>query len=55
MNKFICKCGCSNMIIEYKGSQRGMYCKSCGKWQKWATKEDERVISYKTKILKRGE
>ena len=30
-----CKCGCTNMFIEKKGNNTGLYCSECGKFQKW--------------------
>ena len=40
------KCCDSSVHTETKGSQIGIYCDKCGKWQKWANKDDLRVIEY---------
>lgn len=31
---FKCKCGSKSFFIQSKGSQIGLYCSVCGKWQK---------------------
>lgn len=41
-----CKCGSTNVFLESKGSQVGIYCAECGKWIKWATKEEARLIRH---------
>lgn len=38
------KCCNSSIHTETKGTQIGIYCDKCGKWQKWANKDDLRVI-----------
>lgn len=35
----MCKCGGVHFFMETKGSQTGLYCSDCGKWQKWLTKD----------------
>lgn len=42
-----CKCGSTNVFLEEKGSQKGIYCSECGKWIKWATKDEARLINHK--------
>ena len=42
------KCGSENVFLEKKGNQTGIYCAECGKWIKWATKEEIRVIEHKS-------
>lgn len=42
------KCGSKNVFLEKKGNQIGIYCAECGKWIKWATKEEIRVIEHKS-------
>lgn len=39
-------CGSENVFLEKKGNQTGIYCAECGKWIKWATKEEIRVIGH---------
>ena len=42
-----CKCGCEKFFIQKKGSQTGVYCSKCGKWQKWGNKNYIRLIQHK--------
>lgn len=45
MNKHVCrKCGSDKLYIEENGTQCGLYCKSCGAWQKWLGKNEKRVV-----------
>lgn len=41
-----CKCGCNDFFFVDKGNQKGIYCTKCGKWIKWATKEEARLIRH---------
>ena len=38
-----CKCGHSNFFFAPKGSQKGIYCSHCGKWLKWADKDEQNL------------
>lgn len=49
-----CKCGSTNVFLENKGSQVGIYCSACGKWIKWATKEEARVIKHNEETIASG-
>ena len=42
----VSKCCNSSVHTEVKGSQVGIYCDDCGKWQKWASKDEVRTIEY---------
>jgi late competence protein required for DNA uptake (superfamily II DNA/RNA helicase) len=45
MKKFVCnKCGSIDLFIKVKGTQEGLYCSDCGKWQKWLNK-DEKLLA----------
>lgn len=44
-----CKCGSKKFFIEEHGSQTGLYCTKCGKWQKWLNKDEIRVFKSKEK------
>ena len=44
MSNYKCKCGCTDMFVKNNGNQIGLYCKSCGKWQKWLNKNEFRVF-----------
>lgn len=48
---FKCKCGSESFFIQSKGSQIGLYCSICGKWQKWLTKNEVRQFEYETNTL----
>ena len=41
-----CKCGSENVFLEENGSQTGIYCSECGKWIKWVTKDEIRLIKH---------
>lgn len=41
-----CKCGHDDFFFAGKGNQKGIYCLYCGKWLKWADK-DERNLELK--------
>lgn len=40
------KCGSTNVFTETKGTQIGIYCAECGKWIKWGTKNEIRLINH---------
>lgn len=44
-----CKCGCEDFYIEKHGNNTGLYCKSCGKWQKWLNKDEVRLYGHQSK------
>lgn len=47
-----CKyCGSLNLETEKKGTQTGLYCCDCGKWLKWATKEEIRLINHNDEYI----
>lgn len=48
---FKCKCDSKSFFIQSKGSQIGLYCSVCGKWQKWLTKDEVRQFEYETNTL----
>ena len=39
-----CSCGSRKLHLEPKGSQTGIYCNECGKWMKWASKQELRLL-----------
>lgn len=41
-----CNCGHNDFFFADKGNQKGIYCSYCGKWLKWANK-DERNLELK--------
>lgn len=38
-----CKCGCDDFAFVYVSSTLGIYCTYCGRWLKWANKEEKRL------------
>lgn len=40
------KCGSTKVFTDTKGNQTGIYCSECGKWVKWATKDEIRLIDH---------
>ena len=44
-----CSCGCEDFYIEKHGNNTGLYCKSCGKWQKWLNKDEVKLWEYNNK------
>lgn len=40
---FKCKCGHNDFFFADKGSQNGIYCTYCGKWLKWADKDEQNL------------
>lgn len=43
------KCGSSSLFTEQTGSNIGLYCRSCGSWQKWLNKNEARLFSENNK------
>ena len=47
----VCRiCGDSEIFLQNKGAQVGVYCANCGKWIKWLSKKDQAI--YKNKGYK---
>ena len=38
-----CKCGHDSFFFLSKGNAVGIYCKKCGKWLKWADKNERNL------------
>ena len=38
-----CKCGHDDFFFADKGNQTGIYCTNCGKWLKWADKDEKNL------------
>lgn len=38
-----CKCGHNDFFFANKGNQKGIYCSYCGKWIKWADKDEQNL------------
>lgn len=46
-----CKCGHDDFFFANKGNQKGIYCSYCGKWYKWADKDEQNLTLNKESIL----
>ncbi len=46
-----CKCGHSDFFFANKGNQKGIYCSYCGKWLKWADKDEQNLAMKQEHIL----
>lgn len=52
MNNPCCKG--KSLFAMKKGDHIGLYCSSCGKWIKWANKNERNLISAGIIVLKKG-
>lgn len=48
---FKCKCGHNDFFFADKGNQKGIYCSYCGKWLKWADKDEQNLVMKQEPIL----
>lgn len=39
-----CECDSEEFYGESVGNNYGIYCKECGRWQKWANKNERRLL-----------
>ena len=46
-----CKCGHDDFFFADKGNQTGIYCSYCGKWLKWADKDEQNLRMKQESIL----
>lgn len=46
-----CECGCNDFFFAKKGNQIGIYCSYCGKWLKWADKNEQNLAMKQESIL----
>ena len=47
IKNYVCKCGCNDFFMATKGTQTGIYCSGCGKWFKWADKNERNLMLMK--------
>lgn len=45
IKEYKCECGCEDFFFKVKGNQTGIYCSSCGKWLKWADKNERNLMN----------
>ena len=48
---FRCKCGRDDFFFADKGNQVGIYCSYCGKWLKWADKDEQNLRMKQDSVL----
>ena len=46
-----CKCGENDFFFDDKGNQKGIYCSYCGRWLKWASKDEQNLDMKQETIL----
>ena len=46
-----CKCGYDDFFFADKGNQIGIYCSYCGKWLKWADKDEQNLRMKQVSVL----
>lgn len=46
-----CKCGCNDFFFLDKCNQKGIYCTDCGRWFKWADKDEQNLAMKQEPIL----
>ena len=46
-----CKCGYNDFFFADKGNQKGIYCSYCGKWLKWADKDEQNLAMKQESVL----
>ena len=46
-----CKCGKNDFFFADKGKQKGIYCSYCGKWLKWADKDEQNLAMKQEFVL----
>lgn len=43
IKNYKCSCGCDNFFYTVEYPHYGLYCSDCGRWLKWANKEEKRL------------
>jgi hypothetical protein len=46
-----CKCEHNDFFFADKGNQTGIYCSYCGKWLKWADKDEQNLRMKQVSVL----
>ena len=46
-----CKCGHNDFFFVDKNNQKGIYCSYCGKWLKWADKDEQNLAMKQEPII----
>lgn len=50
-----CKCGNNDFFFVERGNIMGIYCSYCGKWFKWANKDDKNLVIMNRVAIIRGD
>ncbi len=50
IKEYKCKCGSDELFPARKGNHVGIYCCRCGKWLKWANKDEQNLLLLRTNI-----
>jgi len=48
---FVCNCGHDDFFFADKGNQKGIYCSYCGKWLKWADKDEQNLAMKQEPVI----
>lgn len=51
IKEFRCKCGRDDFFFADNGNQIGIYCSYCGKWLKWADRDEQNLRMKQDYIL----
>lgn len=51
IKEFRCKCGHDDFFFADKGNQIGIYCSYCGKWFKWADKDEQNLRMKQVSVI----
>jgi hypothetical protein len=51
IKEYKCGCGHDEFFFADKGNQKGIYCSYCGKWLKWADKNEQNLRMKQVSVL----
>lgn len=51
IKEYKCGCGHDEFFFADKGNQKGIYCSYCGKWLKWADKDEQNLRMKQVSVL----
>ena len=51
IKEYKCKCGHDNFFFADKENQTGIYCSYCGKWLKWADKDEQNLRMKQVSVI----
>ena len=47
IKNYMCKCGCTDFYFLDEGTHVGIHCRRCGKWLKWASRDERNLMKLK--------